>query len=108
MTNPRRGDPSSKHGEMLKTGALWSAAGLILIGIIVAESAETIKTGYQISALNVIWQEKNFENITLANQINNYTETGKTEKFINQNFNLRRAEPEKIIFLIGNKKNASK
>ncbi len=108
MTSVRRYNSGGKHDKLLKTAALWAAAALTLIGIIVAESAETIKNGYQISALNTIWQEKNFEHITLAKKINNYTQTQKTDKFIKQHFNLRRAEPEKIIFLNGNKINASK
>ncbi|PIV19063.1 MAG: hypothetical protein COZ15_01945 [Elusimicrobia bacterium CG_4_10_14_3_um_filter_49_12_50_7] len=106
MTRARRHKAESKHGELIKTAAIWGAALLALIGIIVAQSAETIKTGYQISALNTIWQEKNFEHMTLARRINNYTETGKTEKFVERQFNLRRAEPAQIVFM--DDKNASK
>ena len=108
MTSARRRDLESKHGAMLKKAALWGASALILIGIIVAESAETVKTGYQISALNTVWQEKNYEHITLSKKINNYTQIQKTDEFIKQHLNLSRAEPEKIIFLKGDKTHASK
>jgi len=95
-----------KGGIILKAAAIYGALVLSLIGIIVVESAETIKTGYQIAYLNKIWQEKNFEHMTLARRINNYTETGKTEKFVERQFNLRRAEPAQIVFM--DDKNASK
>ncbi|MDO9514105.1 MAG: hypothetical protein Q7J59_05805 [Elusimicrobiota bacterium] len=106
MTSPLRNKSRLKHDALIKTAALWSAATLTLIGIIVAQSAETIKIGYQISELNAVWQEKNFEHMTLVEKINSYTGMGKTDKFIERHFNLRRAEPEKIIFMDGT--NASK
>ncbi|MBA3052698.1 MAG: hypothetical protein ABII20_07015 [Candidatus Omnitrophota bacterium] len=99
MTSAHRLKPRGKHDALIKTAAIWGAATLTLIGIIVTQSAETIKIGYQISDLNAVWQEKNFEHMRLVEKINGYTGMGKTDKFIERHFNLRRAEPAKIIFM---------
>ena len=90
---------NSKHGQILKKAAIWGGAALLLIGIIVTEGVETIKTGYIIDNLNKIWQEENFQNMTLAKKINFYTDIEKTEDYISNSFKLKRARMQQIVFI---------
>ena len=90
-----------KGGIILKAAAIYGALVLSLIGIIVVESAETIKTGYQIAYLNKIWQEKNFEFIERKKECSQRTGSDAVVRFAREKFALRFPEPEELVFIDG-------
>ena len=88
-----------RESIILKSAAFYGAVVLSLIGIIVAESAETVKTGYDIARLNKIWQSENFEFTGLKKKYSDLTESGVVTAEARKNFSMKFPEPNEIIFI---------
>jgi len=88
-----------KKGKILKAAAIYGGITLCLVGTIVIESVETIKTGYQINELNKKWAKENSRHIALALKYNEMAEIRTMEEFVRRNFSLKYPEPDELVFV---------
>ena len=88
-----------KKVKILKTAVIYGGITLCLIGIIIIESVETIKTGYQITELNKKWTEENSKYIELALKYSKFAGIETMEQFVHRHFSLKYPEPDELVFV---------
>jgi len=88
-----------KKTKILKTVVISAGTTLFLIGIIVIQSVETVKTGYQIIDLNKKWREENSKYIKLELKHTRFVKIEVMERFIRANFSLKYPDPEELVFV---------
>ncbi|MFH1353002.1 MAG: hypothetical protein ABIH68_05445 [bacterium] len=88
-----------KKVKILKAAIIYGGITLCLVGTIVIESVETVKTGYQITELNKKWAEENSRYIELALKYNNLAGIETMEQFVLRNFSLKYPDPDELIFV---------
>ncbi len=88
-----------KNGKILKAAIIYGGLTLCLVGTIVIESVETVKTGYQITELNKKWAEENSRCIKLALKYNEIAGIETMEQFVLRNFSLKYPSPDELIFI---------
>ncbi|MCD6423053.1 MAG: hypothetical protein J7L42_02925 [Elusimicrobia bacterium] len=84
--------------DILLNGILIGLLIYLVIGIVVVESVETIKIGYQISALNRKLQKENFKHAYLLKKYSDLTNLKKVEE-IAKKLSLKFPDPEEIVFV---------
>jgi len=84
--------------NVLFNGILIGLVVYLLIGIVVVESVETIKIGYQISALNRHLQKENFRHAQLLRKYSSLTSLKKVEEAAKK-LSLKFPNPEEVVFV---------
>ncbi|MCD6412569.1 MAG: hypothetical protein J7L54_00265 [Elusimicrobia bacterium] len=84
--------------QIFKIAVIGGIVAYVLVGIVVLESVETVKIGYQIAALNRKWQEENFRFAALEKKYRKLTNFATVEKKAKE-MGLRFPRPGEIIFL---------
>lgn len=88
-----------KKTKILKTVVISGGITLFLIGIIVIQSVETVKTGYQIIDLNKKWRKENSRYIELELKYTRLIKIEVMERFVRANFSLKYPDPGELVFV---------